>query len=80
MTPPELIMPCPFLKLKLCANVLDDLYPLTYFCILSLYVVSNLCDVPIFHVITKILHLPFTPLFLVSPFLAIYNHSTLFSK
>ena len=68
MTPLELIMPCPFLKLKFCANVSDPLYPLTCICILSLYVVSDLCDIPIFHVITKILHLPFTPLFLVSPF------------
>ena len=80
MTPPELFMPCPFLKLKFFANVLDPLFPLTCLCILSLYVVSDLCDVPVFHVITKILHLLFTPLFLVSPFLVIYNHSTLFSK
>ena len=32
-----------------------------------------------FHMITKILHLPFTPLLLVFPF-SIYNHSTLHSK
>ena len=65
MTSPELIMP---LKLKFCANVPDPLYPLTCFCFLNLYVVSDLCDVFVFHVITKIVHLPFTPLFLVSPF------------
>ena len=78
MTPPELIMP---LKLKFCANVSDPLCPLTCLCFLNLYVVSDLCDVSIFHVITKILHLPFTPLFIAFPlFLTIYNHSTLLSK
>ena len=68
MTPPKLFMPCPFLKLKLCANVPDPLYPLSCFYILSLYVVSDLCDIPVLHVTIKILHLPFTPLLLVSPF------------
>ena len=45
MTPPKLIMPCPFLNLKFCVNVPDPLCPLSYFYILSLYVVSDLYEV-----------------------------------
>ena len=73
MTPPKLIMPCPFFKLKFCANVPDALCPLSYFYILSLYVVSNLYEVQNFAS-------PAFSLLLVSLFLAIYKLSTLFSK
>ena len=45
MTPPKLIMPCPSLNLKFYANVLDTLYHLSYFYILSLYVVSDLYEI-----------------------------------
>ena len=53
---------------------------LTCICILSLYVVYDLCDVPIFHVITKILHLPFTfyylsPHFWLFTIILLYSHN-----
>ena len=80
MTPSELIMPSPFLKLKLCVEFPGSLCPLSYFCIMSLYVVSDLYEVLIFHMIAKILQSPPHSLLLVSPFLAIYKISTLFSK
>ena len=70
MTPLELIMPCPFLNLKFYANVPDPLCLLSYFCILSLYVVYYLYEVQNF----------VSPLHSCLPLLAIYNHSTLFSK
>ena len=47
MTPPELIVPCPFLKLKFCADVPDSLCPLPYSCILCLYAVYDLYEIPI---------------------------------
>ena len=47
MTPPELIMPCPLLQQKLCANVPNSLYPLSCSCILCMYVVSDLYEIPI---------------------------------
>ena len=45
MTPPKLIMPCPFLNSKFYVNVPDPLCPLSYFCILNLCDVSNLYEV-----------------------------------
>ena len=68
MTPPKFIMPYSFLRLKLFSIVPDHLFPLSCLCFLNLYVVSNLFDVHVFHVITKKFHLPFTPLFLISLF------------
>ena len=83
MTPPELFMPCHVIKLKICATVPDLLWPLCPVSDLFLQSEPVCCTwsmwFPCFHVITKILHLPFTLLLLVSPF-AIYNHSTLCSK
>ena len=68
MTPPEFIMPCPFLKLKFCADVSGSLCPLSCFCILSLYAIFDLYEVPIFHMISKTLQSPTNSLLLASFF------------